>query len=48
MPDDEAKYHMKRCVDSGLWLADARAADHGLIEEKVLVNGSAADDLDLD
>lgn len=22
MPQDEAAYHMKRCVDSGLWLPE--------------------------
>lgn len=22
MPEVEAKYHMKRCIDSGLWLPD--------------------------
>lgn len=22
MPEDEAKYHMKRCVDSGLWVPE--------------------------
>lgn len=22
MPQEEAAYHMKRCVDSGLWLPD--------------------------
>lgn len=22
MPEEEAKYHMKRCVDSGLWIPD--------------------------
>lgn len=22
MPEEEARYHMKRCVDSGLWLPD--------------------------
>lgn len=26
MPEEDAKYHMKRCVDSGLWVADAQAA----------------------
>lgn len=25
MPEEEAKYHMKRCVDSGMWVPDARA-----------------------
>lgn len=30
MPEDEAKYHLKRCVDSGLWIADAsQAAEKG-------------------
>lgn len=23
LPEDEARYHMKRCVDSGLWVPDA-------------------------
>ncbi|KAF0313815.1 Hsp90 co-chaperone Cdc37 [Amphibalanus amphitrite] len=27
MDEDEARYHMKRCVDSGLWVADAKAAE---------------------
>lgn len=26
MPKEEATYHMKRCVDSGLWVPDAKAA----------------------
>ncbi|XP_074593662.1 cell division cycle protein 37 isoform X2 [Brevipalpus obovatus] len=29
MPEDEAKYHMKRCVDSGLWIPDAGKPDEG-------------------
>lgn len=24
MPPEEATYHMKRCVDSGLWVPDAK------------------------
>ena len=24
MPEEEAKYHLKRCVDSGLWIPNAR------------------------
>lgn len=50
MPEDEAKYHMKRCVESGLWVADANAGEHGLLEEKVPREPVAApkDDLDLD
>lgn len=27
MPREEVSYHMKRCVDSGLWLPDAKAAE---------------------
>lgn len=27
MEEEEAKYHMKRCVDSGLWVPDAKAAE---------------------
>lgn len=23
LPEEEAKYHLKRCVDSGLWIPDA-------------------------
>jgi len=26
MPEEEAKYHLKRCIDSGLWVPDAKAA----------------------
>jgi cell division cycle protein 37 len=26
LPEDEARLHMKRCVDSGLWIPDAKAA----------------------
>lgn len=51
MPEDQARYHMKRCVDSGLWVADANANEHGLVEEIVPVEDAAAsvkDDLDLD
>lgn len=31
MPRQEALYHMKRCVDSGLWLPDTKAKE--LIDE---------------
>lgn len=27
MPEQEAAYHMKRCVDSGLWLPDAKTKE---------------------
>lgn len=27
LPEEEARYHMKRCVDSGLWVPDAKAAE---------------------
>lgn len=51
MPEDQARYHMKRCVDSGLWVADANANEHGLVEEIVPAEGATTlvkDDLDLD
>lgn len=36
MPQDEAAYHMKRCVDSGLWLPDGgkKSADAGQSQEE--------------
>lgn len=37
MPEDEAKYHLKRCVDSGLWVPDAAKAD-----KEAEANGGAA------
>ncbi|XP_015599600.1 hsp90 co-chaperone Cdc37 [Cephus cinctus] len=27
MPESEARYHMKRCIDSGLWVPDAKAKE---------------------
>ena len=29
LPKEEAAYHMRRCVDSGLWVSDAKAAGKG-------------------
>jgi cell division cycle protein 37 len=26
LPDEEARYHFKRCVDSGLWVPNAKDA----------------------
>ncbi|XP_054732869.1 hsp90 co-chaperone Cdc37-like [Anastrepha obliqua] len=34
MPVEEAKYHMKRCVDSGLWVPNAGDAEIGAIEKE--------------
>ncbi|XP_057324448.1 hsp90 co-chaperone Cdc37 [Microplitis mediator] len=28
MPEDEAKYHMRRCIDSGLWVPDAKSKEN--------------------
>lgn len=39
MPEEEAKYHMKRCVDSGLWIADASKVEGA---EKAEAQDSAA------
>ena len=27
IPKEEAEYHMKRCVESGLWVPDAKKAE---------------------
>ena len=40
LPKEEAAYHMRRCVDSGLWVTDAKAAGKGEREkEKMGVGG---------
>ena len=33
MPEEEARYHLKRCIDSGLWVPDARKAEAAEGEE---------------
>lgn len=37
MEETEAKYHLKRCVDSGLWIADASQAAEKTKEEAAVV-----------
>ena len=27
LPEEEARYHLKRCIDSGLWVANAQDAN---------------------
>lgn len=27
LPEEEAKTHLKRCIDSGLWVPDARSSE---------------------
>ncbi|XP_015915400.1 hsp90 co-chaperone Cdc37 [Parasteatoda tepidariorum] len=34
MPEDEARYHINRCVDSGLWIPDAKKAEQEAAEAK--------------
>lgn len=34
MPEEEATYHMKRCVDSGLWVPDAKNKEKEKEKEK--------------
>jgi cell division cycle protein 37 len=34
MPEDEATYHMKRCVASGLWVPDAKIKEKEQEEEQ--------------
>lgn len=40
MPESEAVYHMKRCIDSGLWVPDANKGKDGEAE------GAEADEQD--
>lgn len=35
MPNEEASYHMKRCIDSGLWIPGATSKEEGKEEEEV-------------
>lgn len=38
MPEDQAKYHMKRCVDSGLWVPEGgvdKEATEIVVEEEI-------------
>ena len=35
MSKEDATYHMKRCVDSGLWVADAKSAGHTPASEEL-------------
>lgn len=37
MSEEDAKYHMKRCVDSGLWVPDAKK------KEKEATEGAAGE-----
>lgn len=50
MDEEQAKYHIKRCVDSGLWVPEAKSKEG--TEEGTTSTSSetpaAADDLDLD
>jgi cell division cycle protein 37 len=50
MPEEEAKYHMKRCVDSGLWVpeAGAKETEEEPIYQEAESAASKSDDLDLD
>ncbi|KAK8767344.1 hypothetical protein V5799_005884 [Amblyomma americanum] len=40
IPEEEARYHMKRCVDSGLWVPDAKAAEQGAQEASSETSGA--------
>ncbi|XP_065343286.1 hsp90 co-chaperone Cdc37 [Cloeon dipterum] len=41
MPEEEAKYHLKRCIDSGMWVPDGKKKE---AEEAVKVPSSSATD----
>ena len=43
MPEDEAKYHLKRCIDSGLWIPDAKKVEQDAMKaEQDAKQGEAA------
>ncbi|KAL5009464.1 hypothetical protein ScPMuIL_011769 [Solemya velum] len=42
MPQEEAEYHMKRCVDSGLWVPDANK-DKGPVQETTPTSEQSVD-----
>ncbi|KAK9888743.1 hypothetical protein WA026_000970 [Henosepilachna vigintioctopunctata] len=46
MDEEEAKYHMKRCVDSGLWVPDANKKDDETKESPEAVDPSKNVDVD--
>ena len=50
MPEEEAKYHMKRCVKSGLWVPEggAKEEEEPAYQEIGSTSEQKADDLDLD
>ena len=43
MPEDEAKYHLKRCIDSGLWVPDAKKAEREKAEKEKAEQGNQED-----
>ncbi|KAM7355446.1 cell division cycle protein 37 [Cochliomyia hominivorax] len=43
MPVEEAKYHMKRCVDSGLWVPNAADLNDGTEAEKTITEDKKSD-----
>lgn len=47
MPEEEAKYHMKRCVDSGLWVPEAGSKE-AAEQQYEAIAVQKPDDLDLD
>lgn len=43
MPPDEASRHIKRCVDSGLWVPDAAKAEKEAAEKALLESSTAGE-----
>jgi len=48
MPEDVARMHMKRCVDSGLWVPDAKSVAEAETEEDTGLKGVKESDPDTD
>lgn len=41
MNEEDAKYHMKRCVDSGLWVPDAGKNKQGEVGDSKSEEGTS-------
>lgn len=49
MPEDEAKYHLERCVKSGLWVPDASKVDNpdaSTVDDEAKVSSEPPTDAD--
>ena len=48
MPTQEAEYHMKRCIDSGLWVPDAKSKDKDGKDKESEKGAGTSDEKEID